>query len=162
RKGSADMAINALTPDMVFTLERDSHLQVWRARGTVLSYLAFNLRDPILGDVRVRRALAYVIDRGPMVMYLWRGFAEPAYSVLPTQSWAYDGDIPRYEHDPQRARDILDAAGYRAVNGVRFHLTMKTSTDENTRLMVAVLQQQLREAQIQLDIRTFEFATFFS
>jgi peptide/nickel transport system substrate-binding protein len=45
---------------------------------------------------------------------------------------------------------------------VRFHLTMKTSTDENTRLMVAVLQQQLREVGIQLDIRTFEFATFFS
>ena len=46
------------------------------------------------------------------------------------------------------------------VNGVRFHLTMKTSTDETTRLMVAVLQQQLREVGIALDIRTFEFATF--
>jgi peptide/nickel transport system substrate-binding protein len=162
RKGSADLAINALTPDMVFTLERDPRLNVLRAPGTVLSYLAFNLRDPILGDVRVRRALAYALDRGPMVKYLWRGFAQPAYSLLPTQSWAYDGDIPRYEHNPQRAREILDAAGYRVVNGVRFHLVMKTSTDENTRLMVAVLQQQLREVQIQLDIRTFEFATFFS
>ncbi len=48
------------------------------------------------------------------------------------------------------------------VNGVRFHLTMKTSTEESTRLMAAVLQQQLREVGIALDIRTFEFATFFS
>jgi peptide/nickel transport system substrate-binding protein len=39
---------------------------------------------------------------------------------------------------------------------------MKTSTDENTRLMVAVMQQQLREVGIALDIRSFEFATFFS
>ncbi len=39
---------------------------------------------------------------------------------------------------------------------------MKTSTDENTRLMVAVMQQQLREAGIALDIRGFEFATFFA
>ena len=39
---------------------------------------------------------------------------------------------------------------------------MKTSTDENTRLMVAVMQQQLREAGIALDIRSFEFATFFA
>ena len=45
---------------------------------------------------------------------------------------------------------------------MRFHITMKTSTDENTRLMVAVMQQQLREVGIVLDIRTFEFATFFS
>jgi peptide/nickel transport system substrate-binding protein len=57
---------------------------------------------------------------------------------------------------------MLDDAGYHAVRGVRFHLTMKTSTDENTRLMVAVLQQQLREVGIVLDIRTFEFATFYS
>ena len=48
------------------------------------------------------------------------------------------------------------------MNGVRFHITMKTSTDENTRLMVAVMQQQLREVGIALDIRSFEFATFFS
>jgi peptide/nickel transport system substrate-binding protein len=48
------------------------------------------------------------------------------------------------------------------VNGVRFHITMKTSTDANTRLMVAVMQQQLRDVGIALDIRSFEFATFFS
>jgi len=162
RKASADIAINALTPDMVLTLERDPNLAVLHGRGTILSYLAFNLRDPILRDVRVRHALAYAIDREPIIRYLWRGFSQPAYSVLPLQSWAYEGEVPRYEHNPQRAREILDTAGYRPVNGVRFHLSMKTSPEESTRLMVAVLQQQLREVQIQLDIRTFEFATFFS
>ncbi len=162
RKGSADIAINAMTPDMVFTLERQSKLDVLRAPGTILQYMGFNLRDPILRDVRVRRALAYTIDRGPILEYLWRGFARPAASILPTQSWAYAPDVPQYNHDPERARQMLDDAGYRAVHGVRFHLTMKTSTDENTRLMVAVLQQQLREVGIVLDIRTFEFATFYS
>jgi peptide/nickel transport system substrate-binding protein len=162
RKGSADIAVNALTPDMVVTLEREPNLSILRAPGTVLQYMNFNLRDPILRDVRVRRAIAYAIDRRPMLQYLWRGFAQPANSILPVQSWAYDDNVPRYEHDPQRAREILDGAGYPSRNGVRFRLTMKTSTDENTRLMVAVLQQQLREVQIQLDSRTFEFATFFS
>jgi peptide/nickel transport system substrate-binding protein len=162
RKGSADVAINALTPDMVLTLERESGLEVVRAPGTVLQYMAFNMRDPILKDVRVRQALAYAIDRQPILEYLWRGFAQPAASILPVQSWAYSSDVATYGYDPQRARAILDSAGYRDVNGVRFHLIMKTSTDENTRLMVAVLQQQLRQVEIQLDIRTLEFATFFS
>jgi peptide/nickel transport system substrate-binding protein len=45
---------------------------------------------------------------------------------------------------------------------VRFHLTLKTSTEESTRLMAAVWQQQLRDVGIALDIRTFEFATFFA
>ena len=162
RKGSADIASNALTSDMVLTLGKEPNLVVQHAPGTVLSYLAFNLRDPILRDVRVRQALAYAIDRQPMIEYLWRDFAQPANSVLPPQSWAYHAGLPKYPHDPEKARQMLDAAGYPDVNGVRFHLTMKTSTEESTRLMVAVLQQQLRDVGIALDIRTFEFATFFS
>jgi peptide/nickel transport system substrate-binding protein len=162
RKGSGDVAINSLTPDTVLTLAREPTLAVERGPGTRLAYLAFNLRDPILKDVRVRQAIAYALDRQPMIDYLWRGQAQLARSVLPPQSWAYDGDVPLYAHDPDKASRLLDAAGYPAVNGVRFHLTMKTSTDENTRLMVAVMQQQLRAVGIALDIRSFEFATFFS
>jgi peptide/nickel transport system substrate-binding protein len=128
----------------------------------VLAYLAFNLRDPILRDVRVRQALALAIDRQPLIHYLMRDFARPAASILPPESWAYSSDVAVYPHDPQRARQILDDAGYRVVNGARFHLTMKTSTEESTRLLAAVLQQQLREVGIALDIRTFESATFFS
>jgi peptide/nickel transport system substrate-binding protein len=162
RKGSGDVAINSLTPDNVYTLSRDPNLLVERAPGTRLAYMGFNLRDPILRDARVRQAIAYALDRGPMIEYLWRGQAQPARSVLPAQSWAYDGNVPAYNHDIAKANQLLDAAGYPAVNGVRFHIAMKTSTDENTRLMVAVMQQQLREAGIVLDIRGFEFATFFS
>jgi len=162
RKGSGDVAINSLTPDTVATLERDPNLLVEKSGGTRLAYLGFNLRDPILRDVRVRQAIAYALDRGPMIEYLWRGQAQPAKSVLPAQSWAYNGSVPPYLHDSEKARQLLDAAGYQPMNGVRFHITMKTSTDANTRLMVAVMQQQLRDVGIALDIRTFEFATFFS
>jgi len=163
RKGSADVVINgAFAPDTVITLQREQNLLIERGEGTRLAYLSFNLRDPILKDARVRQAIAYALDRRPMIEYLWRGQARPARSVLPPQSWAYNGNVPPYDHDPAKAEQLLDAAGYPAVNGVRFHITMKTSTDENTRLMVAVMQQQLREVGIMLDIRSFEFATFFS
>lgn len=162
RKGSADIVSNALTSDMILALEKEPTLEVQHGPGTTLAYLAFNLRDPILKDVRVRQALAYAIDRRPMIKYLWRDFAQPANSILPPESWAYNAEVPQYPYDSEKARQMLDAAGYRAVNGVRFHLTMKTSTEESTRLMVAVMQQQLREVGIALDIRTFEFATFFA
>jgi peptide/nickel transport system substrate-binding protein len=106
--------------------------------------------------------LSYAIDRTPIIHYLLRDFARPAYSLLPPESWAYNGDVPHFDYDPTRARQLLDQAGYLAVNGVRLHLTMKASTEESTRLMAAVFQQQLRKVGIVLDIRTFEFATFFS
>ena len=158
RKGSADVAINAMTSDTIMAIQRESNLQVERAPGTVLSYLAFNLRDPILKDVRVRQAIAFAIDRGPLLQYIWRGFAQPALSILPPQSWAYDREVATYPTNPEAARQILDAAGYTARDGIRFHLTMKTSTEESTRLLAAVSTS----SGIALDIRTFEFATFFA
>jgi peptide/nickel transport system substrate-binding protein len=163
RKGSADLTSNSpMTPDTVVTLERYPSLVLQHGPGTRLAYLAFNLRDPILKDVRVRQAIAYALDRRPMMEYLWRNQVQPAYNILPPLSWAYNDNVARYDYDPGKARQLLDAAGHPAVNGVRFHVTMKTGTDENTRLMVAVMQQQLRDVGIALDIRSFEFATFFA
>ena len=162
RKGSADVAINALTPDTIPVLEQDPRLQVLHGPGTILQYLAFNTRDSILRDVRVRQALAYAIDRQLLIHYLLHDFARPAASILPPESWAYNSNVRAYRHDPAHARQLLDAAGYPLVNGVRFRLTMKTSTEESGRLLAAVLQAQLREVGIELEIRSFEFATFLS
>jgi len=164
RKGSADISPSgSLTSDMVGTLRQYHNLQIEQQPGTVLAYLAFNLRDPILKDIRVRQALAYAIDRGAVLHYLFGDLGRLADSVLPPQHWAYNGDVAHYPYDPAKANQILDAAGYgRRPDGVRFHLTMKTSTEETTRLLAAVMQQQLRQVGIALDIRSFEFATFYS
>jgi peptide/nickel transport system substrate-binding protein len=163
RKGSADVAINALTADTVLALRGNPALVTMTAPGTIYAYLAFNLRDPVLRHVRVRQAIAYAIDREPIIHYLLRDLARPAASVLPPQHWAFDADVAHYPHDPRRARELLDEAGYAVgKDGYRFHLAMKTSTEESTRLLTAVLQQQLREVGIALDIRSYEFATFYA
>ena len=162
RKGSADIALNSLTPDTVLTLARDPGLQVERAPGSIYNYLAFNLTDPILKDEQVRQAIACALDRRPLIQYLWRDMARPAASPLPPESWAYDAGVPAWHHDPARARQLLDQAGYPVRNGVRFHLLYKTSTQEVPRLQAAVFQQQLREVGIAVDIRTLEFGTFYS
>lgn len=163
RKGAADIAINALTADIVATLRNDASLRVVTAPGTIYSYVSYNLRDPILKDVRVRRALAHAVDRRPMVHHLWRDLVRPADSILPRQHWAYTDQVRQYPYDPAEANRLLDEAGYpRHANGVRFRLVMKTSTEETSRLLAAVLQQQLRDVGVELNIRSFEFATFFA
>ena len=163
RKGSGDIAINALNADMYVAMRADPRVRLLQGSGTIYGYLAMNLRDPILKDVRVRQALAYAIDRRPIIQYLWRNTVRPASSILPPQHWAYNGDVHTYNYDPEKARAILDDAGYKPLNGVRFHLTMKISSEtESTRLFAVILQQQLREVGIALDIRSYEFATFFA
>jgi len=162
-KGSADIAINSLPMDALPVLARRPDLEIEDAGGTEVQYLAFNLRDPLLKDVRVRQAIACAIDRPLIIKTLLGGHAQIASSLLPISHWAWTGDVEHYNFDPARSRRLLDDAGYApGPNGVRFHVTMKTSTDEDTRLLAAVLQQQLAEVGIALDLRSYEFATFYS
>lgn len=163
RKGSADLSLNFLTPDIVHSLAADRRLAVLTSPGTRVQYLGFNVQDAELRDVRVRQAIALAIDRNAIIASLLGGYARPANSVLPPNHWAYDKFLAPIPYDPARASAILDAAGYkRGADGTRFRLTMKTSTDENARLLAVVLQQQLRNIGIALDVRSFEFATFYA
>lgn len=163
QKGSADVAVTALSADQVYALRDDPRLVVETGPGTVLNYISFNTRDPILKDVRVRQAIADAINRPLIIQTLWRGHARLAESLLPINHWAWTGDVEAHAFDPAKANSILDNAGYkRGKDGIRFHLTIKTSTDETTRTLAVVIQQQLRQVGIELDVRTFEFATFYA
>jgi peptide/nickel transport system substrate-binding protein len=162
-KGSADVESNALPMDTLPVLASRPNLTVTDVPGTQIQYLAFNMRDSILKDVRVRQAIACAIDRDLIIRTLMGGHGQPAKSILPTTHWAWNGGGPDFNYDPTRANQILDEADYRrGADGVRFHLTMKTSTVEDARLLSAVLQQQLARVGIALDIRSYEFATFYA
>lgn len=162
RKGSADIDINSLTADMVGSLRRDPTLIIEQEPGTPVQYLGFNVRDPLLSDGRVRQAIAHAIDTRPIIDYLWRNTVRQATSVLPPQHWAFDSNLQPYLHDPEKARSLLKQAGYSVEPGKRLHLIMKTSDQETSRLLAVILQQQLHDVGIDLDLRTFEFATFYS
>jgi peptide/nickel transport system substrate-binding protein len=165
QKGSADLASNVLTFDMVHTLETRPNLKVESGPGSPVVYVTFNVTDPLLKDRRVRQAVACAIDRQTIVDSIWRGQARLANTLLPTGHWAAatNDQLAQYPHDLMRAQQLLDEAGFPAdKDGVRMRLTLKTSTDGTTRLMAAVLQQQLRAAGIRLEIRSAEFGTFYS
>lgn len=163
QKGSADAVINALPADMVYAMQRDPHLQFDSGPGTTLVYLTFNTRDPVLRDANVRNAIALAINRPLIIHSLYRDEARLAESVLPPEHWAWNGNVTRHNYDPAAANALLDRAGYpRKSDGYRFHIGMKTSTDEGSRLLAMVVQRQLADVGIALDVRTFEFATFYA
>ena len=163
QKGSADALINALPADTVYALRKERNLQVDSGPGTTLVYLTFNTRDPVLRDPRVRNAIALAINRPLIIHTLFRDQARLAESVLPPEHWAWNGNVTRHDYDPAAANALLDHAGYaRRADGFRFHIGMKTSTDEGSRLLAMVVQQQLADVGIALDVRSYEFATFYA
>ena len=166
RKGTTDIVVNDLPPDIIAQLERDDRLATTRSPGVDYQYIGLNIRDPALKDVRVRQAIGYAIDRKAIIDYLRRGMAIPATGILPPISWAFDPDTFSFSYDPAKARALLDEAGYTDPDGEgpapRLHLTLKMSSIEFNRLQGAVVQQNLRAVGIDLDVRTYEFATLFA
>jgi len=164
RKGTADIGgVNSLTPDMVMTLEKRRDIEVEGEPGTELGYVAFNLDDPILAKRAVRQALAYATDRDTIIRYLLRGKARVANSLLPPNHWAYEPNVKQYGYDPGQAEQLLDRAGLpRHVGGVRFRLTLKTSTEESARLLAQTLADEWRRVGVDLALRPLESATLFS
>lgn len=166
RKGSIDLVVNDLSPDLVKGLQRTGDLQVATGAGTDYAYLGFNLRDPVLQNVTLRRAIGYAIDTRAIVEHLRQGLAEEAIGIVPPMSWAFNADAFRFERDLTKARALLDEAGYPDPDGdgpaPRLRLSLKTSTAEAYRLQAAVIQQQLAEVGIALELRSYEFATLFA
>ncbi len=166
RKGTVDLVVNDLSPDIIWQLREEGRLQVATAPGSDYAYVGLNLRDPILQNADVRRALGMAIDRQAIVEDLRRGFASVAVGIVPPMSWAFEPGVFQLRHDPAAARELLDRAGYRDPDRggplPRFHLTLKTSTSEVYRIQAAAIQHDLAQVGVAVDIRTSEFQTLFA
>ncbi|GGY11910.1 ABC transporter substrate-binding protein [Massilia dura] len=88
-------------------------------------WLEFNLRDPVIGKLAVRQAIAHAIDRAALVKTVWGGYGAPLDAPVPSGVAEYfTKDVPKYPFDPKRAEQLLDQAGFpRKAGGWRFKLT---------------------------------------
>ena len=145
-------------------------LRAVRVDAFAWSHADFNLRHPIVSDVQVRRALAYATDRNEIIDKVVHGSAIPADTdQQPDYSWAVTKDIAHYAYDPEKAKALLDADGWkvgpdgvRVKNGQRLEFTLSTQTESsNGKANETVLQRQWREVGAQADVKNYPTSQFF-
>jgi peptide/nickel transport system substrate-binding protein len=165
-KGNIDFMQNDLEPDMLPWLKNNSAADVAAYAGTTFQYIGINLTHPILKNVKVRRALAYAIDRESLVRHLLKDTGTVASGVLSPLNWAYDDHAPRWPYDPNRAKQLLDEAGFPDPDGAgplpRFRLSFKTTNIDLRRRIAEAIKEQLQQVGIELEIRSYEWGTFYS
>lgn len=132
-------------------------MRVLAVAGANYSYPGFNLRDPLLRDVRVRRAVAMSIDRDAILQHVLPAGSRPATAILPPEHWAGNSALKAHPYDPHRARALLQQAGTR----LPLKLVYKTSTDAQRMRLATIMQAQMRKAGIMLEIRSLDWGTFF-
>lgn len=158
-RGEIDLLQNDLPPELVAWLEQRTDIRVQHLRGTSFAYLGFNLEDPALRVPAVREAIALALDRDAIIRHLFAGGARPASSLLPPEHWAGARDLPGIATDRARARRLLAEAGY--TPSAPLALTYKTSADPLRLRIATVIQRQLADVGIRLDIRSYDWGTFY-
>jgi peptide/nickel transport system substrate-binding protein len=164
--GSADLLQNAVRLDLVDEIKTRPRVKMASGRSVILTYLMMNNDDPLLRDRRVREAIALTVDRRSIIAAKFGGRARLANGLLPEMHWAYAQDLPTRERDVARAKQLLDEAGFRDPDGdgprPRFSLVYKTSSDAFRLALARIIAAQLGDAGIAVEVRSFEFATFFA
>jgi peptide/nickel transport system substrate-binding protein len=164
--GSADLIQNGVRPDLVAAIRDRPRVHVHTSPGAILTYLMMNNDDPVLARREVRQAIAFAIDRPAIIRARFGGLAVLATGLLAPMNWAYVDDVARYDHDLARAKQLLDDAGLGDPDGdgplPRLHLVYKTSAETFRIAIARTIAAQLAEVGIAVEVRSFEFATFFA
>ncbi len=162
QRGGVDLLVGGIPPEAYPRLAALPNVVVLEAESNSVSYLGFNLEDPTLKDVKVRRAIAHAVDRQAIMDGLLLGRGVLATGLLPPGHWAYAPDVARYRHDPAGARRLLAEALGPSRAGRPLRLVYKTAAVELSKAIGEAVQEQLAAVDIQLDIRSYEWGTFYA
>lgn len=163
------------TRDRRFRERFDTHAYT----GFNYTYLGFNLQPERSGaerfegfrDVRVRRALAHAIDKREIVDGVLFGLGEPTSGPFRPGMWYTADDVDEPAYDPDRARALLEEAGWvdengdgiRTREGKPFRFTLLTNQGNRSREQVGqILQDRFRAIGVQADLRIVEWSTFLT
>ena len=121
-----------------------------------MSMLSLNKTIPPLDDIRVRQAFAHAINREELVAFKGEMLTVPSWSPVPEGNLGYSADIPKYEFSIEKAKSLLEEAGF--PDGIKLKTIHTTSS--GMLATIGAVQAQLRKAGIDMEIETVEHSTF--
>ncbi len=161
-----------LSLEQVLAMEerlKDRFRFVYKA-GLIYEHMDVNLDHPILKDKRVRQALLLGIDRGKLSEQLFKGKQPVAHTSVNPLDWVNNPDTPKYGFDPERAKKLLEEAGWTEIRGgirhnragERLSFAFMTTAGNRTReLIQQIVQGQWRQIGIDARILNQPARVFF-
>ncbi|MFO7320152.1 MAG: ABC transporter substrate-binding protein [Chloroflexota bacterium] len=128
---------------------------------------------PLFAVREVRQALAHAINMDDVITAAVFGEGSKMQSMYAPGTWVYNDEVPFYEYDPDRARELLAEAGWtdedgdgviechgcaHAEEGTPFSFTLYTNQGNTRREAFGqIIQDQLAEVGIEVDFQTIDF-----
>lgn len=165
RKGEIDLVQNTLNREVLPEVgKKYANLKMMKRPGLRTSYLGFNMKDKLAGNLEVRKAISLAINRDQIIKYIFGGMATPAKTIL-TPGNPYElTSLEKPSFNVEQAKKILDKAGFKDPDGdgpkSRFEISYKTTTDA-TRINIAkAIASQLRKVGISVKVQPLEWGKF--
>lgn len=148
--------------DMISEVEHEGKEQIGSSRGFHLPSWDSNLcvifmcncQNGPCGDVRVRQALNYALDKQAIIQTVMQGDAKVLTGPLSPHHFGYDPAVAAYPYDPDFARQLLAEAGY--SEGLKLVLDIPTIHPNESRALANQFAQYLLQVGVQTEIRVFE------
>ncbi|MCF7822016.1 MAG: ABC transporter substrate-binding protein [Mariprofundaceae bacterium] len=161
-RGELDFTQGELPPHLIPYLQKQNGIEIQYHPSTTFSYIGLNLQDEHLKDVRVRQALALGLDRKRLKKALFSDLPELAETVLTSSHWAV-ASLRVTPFNPESAERLLDEAGFpRDKDGVRFHLTYRTSTNPTRLRLVTAIADSWQKLGVNISIESLEWGGFYA
>jgi len=143
------IGLQGITPDHYEEAKKLKDRTVIAVPQPFIENIAFNVGLPQLKEQAVREALYYAMDKKSLIEAVYYGLPTTAESFLPAQAWAFNPDLPKQEYNPQKSKQMLDAAGWkpgpdgiRQKDGVRLEFINSTTAGNHVREQAQQLLQQ--------------------
>ena len=161
--GSVHIVEGITHPRNVSLIEENPDLQILESPGYMVTWLKFNMRQPIFEDVRVRQAVNLSIDRESLARDVFQGLVTPLSDWWPDISPFYDSSLDPWSYDPERARQLLADAGY--PDGIEIdiwqgHIPLPHNVIGAE--LGTVIQDQLSRAGITVKLTQVEYGSFWA
>ncbi len=152
--GDIDAFANYPAPESFSQFAVDRRFKVFTGTTEMETVLGLNERVAPLGNVLVRRAISYALDRRAIIDGAMFGYGTPIGSHFPPHNPAYIDLTGLYPHDAAKARQLLSQAGY--PRG--FSMTLKLPPPSYARRSGEIVAAQLAQVGIHLNIENLEWA----
>ncbi|MEO3431603.1 ABC transporter substrate-binding protein [Inquilinus sp. CAU 1745] len=160
--GDIDLMVE-VPPDQVAAFRDNPDYIVYEQAGPHLWFLILNMREEPFDNKLMRQAVNYAIDKEALVNEILQGTATVATGPVPAAfEWAFNEELEPYPYDPEKARQLIEEAGYGDGVDVTFYVTEGGSGMLDPVAMGTAIQADLAEVGINAEIETYEWNTFLA
>jgi peptide/nickel transport system substrate-binding protein len=167
---TGDVDVSEVEPLEVSELKAESQLQITPYFSAAVTYTGYNTTRPGLDDARVRQALTYAVDRQVIIDQVLLGTGRSMATNLPVESWAHNPAVKPLEFNPEKAKELLDVAGWkpgpggaRSKDGNELKFILLTSSGNKIReAIVTITQQQLKDVGVATELQFQDFASMLN